>query len=120
MFLNKQTEYLKYKKLIEKDEELFKDMAKVLLPFFDILNESVNLNKEFDLNQIDLKFLEINCESYFPYWIYDGIQSWLLNKKEQLPFEKDKNYIDVLILLVERMIEMQKELVNKEYEKNQY
>jgi len=119
MFMNDQKQYLEYKQQIESNKDLYKEMAKTLLLFFDTLNSSVNLGKHFDYNQIATDLFSRECDSYRPYWVYDDIKTWLSSKKTQIASKEDE-VLNESMLLTERMIEKQKELVYREYENKQY
>ena len=104
IMINNKGEYNRLKAKIKKNARLYNEMAKLLLPLFDILQEPSNSNQVFNYNQKSDKLLRKEWIGYFPYWIYDSINEWISRKNEPVS-SKDKSKLYDLLLLMERMKE---------------
>jgi tetratricopeptide (TPR) repeat protein len=101
---------------IKESEDLYTGMGKVLIDFFTLVKEVIYDGNELNYYDEVKKLLSVHCDSYRPYWLYEDIKSWLLEKRVNAGASMNKK-INSLLLIIERLEDWQKELVNKEYEK---
>lgn len=120
LYLNKQKEFIGYYKKISKKQSLYAEMGQVLCWFFNLVNEVVNKNEPFDYPNSLTALQTFSCNTYNQYWLFDDMKGWLKDQLELRVQNEDRKKIQNLLILTERIEDMQRELVNKEYEENEY
>jgi hypothetical protein len=115
-----QVDFDKYIKLVKKDRKLLKGMGTLLIDLFVLINNVVNKSADFCYSESLNSLMSIECQSYEPYWLFEDLKDWLTTYLRNAETLEKKTRIHNLLLIIERIEDKQKELVNQVYEIDEF